>query len=242
MKVILIVACIVIPLWAASIEETASTDEKTEVVPIEESPVEIFTPKKEDTDIDVDNYRGPEQNKNSQVIQNATFKREFNGNSYEVLTGTTNGVLNYVTLDYDHAVEACKNVNSEPRTLLTFKSAEENDFIANWLFKELEIVTQVWIGLTRVNGSNDFVWADGTKLTQANEEKLYKNWHKCEPNDITTIGWSVEGWGEDCVEMYSSFYPYPLRCDEAARTGQWNDIPCKQIYNMVVCQGKIAKQ
>lgn len=74
-----------------------------------------------------------------------------------------------------------------------------------------------------------------------NEEELFKNWHKCEPNDITTTSWSVDGWGEDCVEMYSSYYPYPLRCDELAKAGQWNDIPCRQIYNVVVCQGKSVR-
>lgn len=160
--------------------------------------------------------------------------------SYEILTSAIDGTRDYLTLEYDQAVEACTKSNPNSRTLLSVKSTEEKAFVTNWLFNELKIVTQVWISLTRVNGTNDFVWADGTKLTPTNEEKLFKNWHKCEPNDITTTGWSVDGWGEDCVEMYSSYYPYPLRCDEVARAGQWNDIPCTQIYNVVVCQGKRA--
>lgn len=137
-------------------------------------------------------------------------------------------------------MEACNKLNGTANTLLTFKSSEENTFVTNWLFNELKITTQVWIGLTRVSGTNDFIWPDGTKLTSKNEENHFKNWDKCEPNDITTTSWDVTGWGEDCVEMYSSYYPYPVRCDVVAQAGQWNDIPCRQIYNMVVCQGKRA--
>lgn len=172
----------------------------------------------------------------SNIPANATLKKEFNGISYEILTSTDNGPRDYVTLAYNEAVEACKKTQPEPQTLLIFKSPKENAFVAEWLFKELKIVTQVWIGLARVNGTNDFIWADGTTLTSKNEEKLFKNWDKCEPNDITTTSWGVDDWGENCVEMYSDYYPYPVRCDEVAKAGQWNDIPCRQIYNMVVCQ------
>lgn len=207
---------------------------------VDENPIEILTLNLPATDIDVNDYRGSEQNLKSNIPENSTLKNEFNGISYEILTSTVDGIIDYVTLEYNNAIEACKKSNTEPRTLLTFKSAKENTFVTNWLFNELKIVTQVWISLTRVNGTNDFVWADRTKLTPKNDERLFKNWHKCEPNDITTTSWSVDGWGEDCVEMYSSYYPYPLRCDEVANAGQWNDIPCRQIYNMVVCQGKTA--
>lgn len=190
------------------------------------------------TDTDTYNYLGHFQRLESSIPENATLKKEFNGKSYEILTTSNHGPLDYLRLEYDHAVEACKKSQPQPRTPLTINSETENTFVSNWLFDELKIESKFWIGLTRVNGTNDFIWVDGTTLTSKNEEKLFKNWHKCEPNDITTTDWNESDWGENCVEMYSSYYPYPLRCDEAAKAGQWNDIPCTRIYNLVVCQGK----
>jgi len=236
MKALLFVSCLLVPLWAHTPQSVIDSLIKTkETTDIEEQPEGIDSTRT--TDIDVNNYRGPLQNLKSNIPEDALLKKVFNGVAYEILTSKNYGIQDYATLDYNDAFNACKNLPNSG-TLLTFKSAEENAFVANWLFEELKIVTQVWIGLTRVNGTNDFVWADGTALTKKNEEKLFKNWHKCEPNDITTTSWDIEGWGENCVEMYSSYYPYPLRCDELAKAGQWNDIPCEQIHNMVVCQRK----
>ncbi|KAG4069938.1 hypothetical protein HA402_015162 [Bradysia odoriphaga] len=231
MKFIVIVTCLVIPLLASSIEKALIT-EKEQIATIKEAP--IGTTEQTTKYINVSYYRGPKQNLKPNIRKGAALKNYFYGISYEILTTTDDkGIREFLTLDYVQAVKACNN-----RSLLTFKTKKENAFVSNWLFNELKIETQVWIGLTRVNGTNDFVWADGTKLKSKNDEKLFKNWHKCEPNDITTTKWKMYGWGEDCVEMYSSYYPYPRGCDVNAKAGQWNDIPCRQIYNMVVCQEK----
>ena len=56
----------------------------------------------------------------------------------------------------------------------------------------------------------------------------FTNWHKCEPNGETY---------ENCIEMYSHYYPYPANCYIDAVAGNWNDIPCDtNIKNAIVCK------
>jgi hypothetical protein len=151
--------------------------------------------------------------------------KKWNGKKYKVLTTESQGSREYQYADYNGAVLACQASNPKS-TILTITSQEENEFVTNWLFNDLKITSQVWLAMKRIDETCDFIWD-----SQPDSSASYRHWHKCEPNCFTS-----NDWPENCVEMYSHIYPYPLRCDVEAKAGDWNDIPCTGISNVIVCK------
>ncbi len=82
--------------------------------------------------------------------------------------------------------------------MISIHSAEENNFIRNYVEKQPSNQTRVWIGLKRnLSGSKEFVWVDKSPVD-------YVNWFKDRPNNF--------GGFEHYIEMW---------IDE---NGEWNDI------------------
>ncbi len=82
--------------------------------------------------------------------------------------------------------------------MISIHSAEENEFIRNYVAEQPFSLTRVWIGLKRnIYGSREFVWADKSRVD-------YVNWNLGEPNN--------DGGSEPYVEMW------------IYRNGVWNDL------------------
>jgi hypothetical protein len=65
--------------------------------------------------------------------------------------------------------------------LISIHSAEENEFIRNYVEKQPSYSTRVWIGLKRnISGSLEFVWVDKSPVD-------YVDWSINEPNNFGGI-------------------------------------------------------
>jgi len=97
--------------------------------------------------------------------------------------------------------------------LLKIKSADEQEFITEFLFSSGGLINNVWIGGSR-NGSDEFSWDDGTKM------KDFSNWASNYPTN---------GDDRDCVAMQSG---------EALQNegpGTWKNVNCGG-GNWFVCE------
>jgi hypothetical protein len=82
--------------------------------------------------------------------------------------------------------------------LISIHSAEENEFIRNYVEDQPFSSTRVWIGFKRnIFGSDELVWVDKSPVD-------YVNWNWGEPNNVGNLEPYVEMW------IY--------------RNGTWNDI------------------
>jgi hypothetical protein len=82
--------------------------------------------------------------------------------------------------------------------LISTHSAEENEFIRNYVEEQPLSLTRVWIGLKRsIYASHEFAWVDKSAVD-------YVNWNLGEPNN--------DGGFEPYVEMW------------IYRNGTWNDL------------------
>ncbi len=82
--------------------------------------------------------------------------------------------------------------------MISIHSAEENEFIRNYVEEQPYSLTRVWIGLKRrIYASHEFVWVDKSPVD-------YVNWNLGEPNN--------DGGSEPYVEMW------------IYRNGTWNDL------------------
>ncbi len=81
--------------------------------------------------------------------------------------------------------------------MISIHSAEENEFIRNYVKEQPSSSTRVWIGLKRDSASHQFVWVDKSPVN-------YDNWGINEPNNV--------GGNED----YTLMMIY--------KNGTWNDI------------------
>ncbi|GAB4296591.1 MAG: hypothetical protein Kow0090_11720 [Myxococcota bacterium] len=88
--------------------------------------------------------------------------------------------------------------------LVVMDDAAENTYVSN------NIGDRSWIGFSDVAVEGTFTWVDGTVgyIHVPQQFFTYTNWNGGEPNDA--------GGGEDCTEMYPSWWA----------GGIWNDMPC----------------
>jgi hypothetical protein len=87
--------------------------------------------------------------------------------------------------------------------LISIHSAEENEFIRNYVEEQPFSLTRVWIGLRRtIYSTREFVWVDKSPVD-------YVNWNLGEPNNGV---WSLDKGLEHFVEMW------------IYKNGAWNDM------------------
>ncbi len=102
----------------------------------------------------------------------------------------------YPAVKFLEAENICESNNA---TLISIHSAEENEFIRNYIVEQPFSLTRVWIGLkTNIYNSSEIVWVDKSPVD-------YVNWNLGEPDN--------EGGLELCAQMW------------IYRNGVWNDIP-----------------
>ncbi len=101
-------------------------------------------------------------------------------------------------------------------TLPTIYSQEEQNFLTKYLFDEIKIKSNVWLGAKRYD-KNSFKWTD-------NSDTRYTNYAEKSPN-------RQRG---DCLKMQSGLgFTSPLNPD--IRRGSWADVSCSE-KNFVLCQ------
>jgi hypothetical protein len=97
-------------------------------------------------------------------------------------------------------------------TLASINTAEEQEWVKNFVFVKHKTVDNVWIGGKRDNMT--FVWEDGLKFS-------YTNWF-----DIKNLNKS----GNDCIELMTDIgYSFE------SKAGKWAAIAC-QKRNLALCQ------
>ncbi|KAH9409843.1 hypothetical protein TYRP_023674 [Tyrophagus putrescentiae] len=106
---------------------------------------------------------------------------------------------------FNDAEKLCQTNNS---TLVVIHFAEEQNFLANFLFTKKKVVDNLWIGAKFI-GNGLFQWEDHTTV------KDYNNWAPGYPRNLT----------DHCVQMFA---------DEPNK-GKWTDEPCAR-RNLVICQ------
>lgn len=121
--------------------------------------------------------------------ENETTKHSFNGHFYQVYEES---------MTWTEAEDFCKNLGGH---LVTITSAEENDFISEFIVGS-DKNNCYWIGASDVDEEGDWVWVTG-------EEFTYTNWKKDEPNNQKKL--------EHYLEIYANTY-------EDIQVGQWNDV------------------
>lgn len=115
------------------------------------------------------------------------------------------------TLDYQSSKTLCKNL-SVNASVVTIESAEEQQILSEFLFRNRSIVESVWIGAKKAN--KIFVWDSDYPIMS------YTNW---DPNHQIKDNY-------DCVEMESEL---------SHNEGKWLAVPCKK-RNVVLCQLKTS--
>ncbi len=66
--------------------------------------------------------------------------------------------------------------------MISIHSAEENEFIRNYVEKQLSYSTRVWIGLKRnISGSLEFVWVDNSPVDYVYWYNVPDNYGGLEP-------------------------------------------------------------
>jgi len=110
--------------------------------------------------------------------------------------------------NFDDSEKICSQMSS---TLITIHSAEEQNWISEFLFKTNKIVDNVWINMKIMN--NKIEWKDSSDYN-------YKNWMNGMTSNKTDY---------NCVELST----------EIAHLGQWVDVQCAR-KNVVVCQKSTA--
>ena len=106
-------------------------------------------------------------------------------------------------------------------TLVTIKSAAEQEYLTKFVFDTSEVKTNVWIGVKRIGNGNKFMWDDGSALD-------FTNWEGSPSEEI----------GRDCVEMQSRLArKFSNISDSNLRgiNGKWRDVTCES-GNYVICQ------
>lgn len=103
-------------------------------------------------------------------------------------------------------------------TLASIHSAEEQEFLNNFIFKTNKLQSNVWIGLKQVHNVTSYAWDDGTEYD-------FKNWANGHP--LAHIG-------RDCVIMESAEADFALGDSEE---GKWKDVTC-ELANNVLCEKK----
>lgn len=110
-------------------------------------------------------------------------------------------------VDWNMALEKCKEAGANPYNLVSISDPWENAFLQSHLADRA--YDRYWIGLYQYHGSNgEFGWIDNTPVT-------YTNWAGGEPNGALDEG---------CTELYG----------DIARVGQWNDVVCS-INQPYIC-------
>jgi hypothetical protein len=103
-------------------------------------------------------------------------------------------------------------------TLVSIENAEEQDFITQLVFGQLNSKIHIWIGAKRVENGTDFVWNDGTPLD-------YENWNVNRPSDDE----------EKRRVIIESNSTNKFNNPEEFATGKWMDISC-ETGNYIFCQ------
>jgi hypothetical protein len=108
-------------------------------------------------------------------------------------------------------------------TLISIKSATEQEYLTKFVFDTSGVKVNVWIGARRLpENVNEFVWNDGSVID-------FTNWVE---------GGPTEEIGRDCVEMQSRFTrKFSNISDSNLRgiNGKWRDVTCESV-NYVICQ------
>jgi hypothetical protein len=106
-------------------------------------------------------------------------------------------------------------------TLVSIKSAAEQQFLTKFVFDISGAVENVWIGAKRrTDNNNQFVWNDGTDID-------YTNWAEGSPSG-----------NGDCVQMKSQFsrrFSNISQFFKSAINGKWGNVPCNK-KNLALCQ------
>lgn len=98
--------------------------------------------------------------------------------------------------NYANSRKDCQNRGAD---LVKITSREEMNFVKSHR-------GIAWIGLTRAEDGQSWVWGDGTRL------ETYLFWQDGEPNNA-----DME---EDCVEI-------------SREASAWNDVPCSRLFSWV---------
>lgn len=96
-------------------------------------------------------------------------------------------------------------------TLISIKSAAEQNYLTNYVFETSGVESNFWIGAKWMPNQNQFVWHDGSFLE-------FTNWAEGSPTNDS---------GKRCVEMQSNI--------ESNFSGKWRDVKCLS-ENYVLCE------
>lgn len=117
----------------------------------------------------------------------------------------------------DQAEVMCNDQSSDLSipTLVTIKSADEQQFLVEYVSKTSEF-TDIWIGAKRRPDSvNEFDWSDGSSVEH------YANWGEQFPTaDVQ----------RSCVHMTRS------ESTRGMPDMEWNDAPCNSSENQFICE------
>ncbi|CAK9251863.1 unnamed protein product [Sphagnum jensenii] len=108
-------------------------------------------------------------------------------------------------------------------TLVSIKSAAEQEYLTKFVFDTSEVETNVWIGAKRrPDNGNQFVWNDGSVIE-------FTNWAEGSPSDQVK---------KECVLMRSQYtrgLSNIAKFDTLTINGKWGDVTC-ETTNWVLCQ------
>ena len=112
-------------------------------------------------------------------------------------------------MSYSDGEKICQTNNA---TLVSIHYAEEQNFLAHYIFTKKKTVDNVWIGAKYDKDGKTFYWVDRTTLST---KSSFSNWALGNPKNLTDY----------CVQMHS----------DVGSVGKWVDEPCAR-KNLVACQ------
>ena len=111
---------------------------------------------------------------------------------------------------WENAKEECEEWNAR---LVKVESPEENDFIKEKILPTNEN-GNYWIGLSKTNEENVWIWTDGTQL----DSDGYENWENNQPDNNQNQ--------QNCVVIH-------IRKSDPDHNGKWKDIRCFQEWKYI---------
>jgi predicted nucleic acid-binding Zn-ribbon protein len=128
---------------------------------------------------------------------------------------------------HDEAEIICNQdfrTDSVAPTLVSIKSAAEQEYLTKFVFEISGVEDNVWIGARRLENSNEFVWNDGSFIND-----FFDNFAVGSPTVDDRRG---------CVAMQSELSKQSSNMsdlDQRAINGKWKDVSCN-TKNLILCQ------
>ncbi|XP_047436578.1 lymphocyte antigen 75 [Mugil cephalus] len=119
-------------------------------------------------------------------------------------------LYNYSVYSMDQAKTICQKMDAQ---LLTIKTQEENDFLAQYILNDSLITSRVWLGMDLDTQGNPSSWQDGSPVDYANWKSGASTVKVSEPK---------------CAVMTTG------------DSGTWDRVSCKASHSRVVCKTAAA--